>query len=163
MEAPFADRQAGFVLDVFLNLTHEFLARAIEHRYAFATMNAQNMPGMMRLAARQEQSRFLALLGWQIETMHGEWGDWVLECWEAGAGMPLRGLCGRLAAPQYSMTPCFRCVQWNRFFAFSKKPWLKGLSLPLQSAANSSSFAFWSDDRWVGTSTSTRTCKSPRP
>ena len=163
MEVPFADRQASFVMVVFLDFTDELLTRAIEHRYAFASLNAQNMPRMMRLATGQEEGRFLALLGWQIETMHQDWSHGVVECWVAGAEESIRACLGSLAAPQYSITPSFHGVQWNRFFAFSKKPWLMGLSLPLQSAANSSSFAFWPGDRRVGTSTLTRTCKSPRP
>jgi len=51
MEAPVANCQADFVMVEFLDFTHELLTRAIQHRYAFATMNAQNMPRMMRLAA----------------------------------------------------------------------------------------------------------------
>ena len=51
MEVPFADCQTGSVMVVFLDFTHELLTRTIEHRYAFATMNAQNVPRMMRLAA----------------------------------------------------------------------------------------------------------------
>ena len=71
MEVPFADRQASSVTVVFLDFTHELLTRAIKNRYAFATMDAQNMPGMMRFSASQEEGRLRALVGWQIETMHG--------------------------------------------------------------------------------------------
>ena len=72
-------------------------------------MNAQNMPGMVCFAGGQEQSRFLALLGWQIKAMHRKSSGGVLECWSLGILAREAQSAGRSAAAAqcaiYSITP----------------------------------------------------------
>ena len=51
----------------------------------------------------------------------------------------------------------------KRFFAFSKNPFEMGFTFSSHNAANSWSFCFCALFRFAGTSTPTRTCKSPCP
>jgi hypothetical protein len=51
MEASFADGQADMLVMALLDLTQQLLTRAIEHCYAFAALDAQNVLGVVCLAA----------------------------------------------------------------------------------------------------------------
>jgi hypothetical protein len=82
MGESFADSQAELVTVEPLDFAQEFVACAIQHRYAVSTADAQDMPGMVRLAAGQEQVWFPALLRRQEETVHGEKSGLVLEQWD---------------------------------------------------------------------------------
>jgi len=82
MGAFFAGSQAQLVTVEPLDFAREFVACAIQDRYAVSGVDAQDMTGVVRLAAGQEQVWFLALLRRQEETVHGEKGGLVLGQWD---------------------------------------------------------------------------------
>src|SRR5258705_2019184 len=125
------------------------------------------MQSVMGFTTGQKERGVFALLRRQVETMHG--GGGVVDYWIIGLSrldfyrhVELFRLRINTSL-HYSITSSTPFPHWNRFFALSKKFWLIGLSLPLHRSLNSWSLAFCADERWVGTSTLMRTCKSPWP
>src|SRR5436190_9155722 len=139
-EALFRYSQLDLIAVVSFHSAEQFGASAIQYSNRITSPNPQNPSGVMGFAAGQEKRRFLAFFRRKIEARHEV------------SSVRKRARFGRLAEGH-----------WKRFLAFSKKLWLIGLSFPLQSSANSWSFAFCAADKCVGTSTLMRTCKSPKP
>ena len=85
MEALFKENQPEFIAVISLHLTQKLMACTVQHRDAVAATDADNVLGMVCLAASQEQARLLALLGRQKEAVHRNWNKAVLGYWEPRA------------------------------------------------------------------------------
>src|SRR5437870_11599875 len=114
----------------------------------------------MRLGPRQYERFFPALIGRKVKTVHENqievveyWGDRAFD-WLAGSRITplLQHSIAALSPPQR-----------NRSFAFSRKLLVCGFTLASHSSANSCSLARCAAFKCAGTSTCTRTCRSPDP
>ncbi len=130
-----------------------FLSRTVQNGHFVFPFKTQDANSVMRLGAGEEERRTFALLRRQIEAMHSI----------KVVAAEVTRLTLRAVIFQERLEPRYLGCYWNRFLALSKKLWLRGLSFPLQSSANSWSLVFWAGVRCVGTSTFIRTCKSPCP
>src|SRR5581483_5526816 len=137
----------------------QLLSGAVEDHEAFLVAHTQHVQRVVRLTLGQGERVVLALFRREIEAVHVA-GCCVSPFQGSSDSNIYPGQCPGLScfAPlgrrtdrervDFIHSQWFKCaccqVQLKNFFAFSKNPWLSGLTVSSQSEANSCSLAFCS-------------------